>query len=75
MGDMNKRRGRILGTDSKNGKQVITIEVPEGEMYRYATDLRAMTQGRGHFSMKFLRYEETPANVAQDIIKEYKKAN
>lgn len=75
MGDMNKRRGRILGTDSKNGKQVITIEVPEGEMYRYATDLRAMTQGRGRFSMKFLRYEEAPANVAQDIIKEYKKAN
>ena len=72
MGDMNKRRGRILGTDSKNGKQVITIEVPEGEMYRYATDLRAMTQGRGRFTMQFLRYEETPANIAQEIIKEYK---
>ncbi|MCL2631283.1 MAG: elongation factor G [Firmicutes bacterium] len=74
MGDMNKRRGRILGMDSHNGKTVINAEAPHVEMARYATDLRSMTQGRGKFGMEFSRYEEVPALSAQKIIEEYKKA-
>lgn len=73
MGDMNKRRGRILGTDLVDGKQVITAEVPQGEMSKYATDLRSMTQGRGKFQMSFLRYDEVPASSAQKIIDDAKK--
>ncbi len=74
LGDMNKRRGRILGTDSaEGGKQIITVEVPQAEMFRYATDLRSMTQGRGKFSVKFLRYEEVPASANAKIIEDAKK--
>ena len=68
IGDMNKRRGRIMGMDQVDGQQCVTAEVPQGEMYKYATDLRSMTQARGSFSMRFERYEEVPAVVAQKII-------
>ena len=73
MGDMNKRRGRILGTDMANGKQIITAEVPQAEMFRYATDLRSMTQGRGKFEMHVVRYEEVPAMNNDKIIADAKK--
>lgn len=73
LGDMNKRRGRILGMEAKNGKQVITSEVPMSEMFKYATDLRSMTQGRGSFTMEFARYEEVPAGNVPKIIEEAKK--
>ncbi len=72
LGDMNKRRGRILGTDMANGKQIITAEVPQAEMFRYATDLRSMTQGRGKFEMHHARYEEVPAMNNDKIIAEAK---
>ncbi len=72
LGDMNKRRGRILGTDMVNGKQIITAEVPQAEMFRYATDLRSMTQGRGKFEMHIVRYEEVPAMNNDKIIAEAK---
>ncbi|MDR2090957.1 MAG: elongation factor G [Clostridiales bacterium] len=72
--DINKRRGRIHGTDVLKGKQVITAEVPQHEMFKYATDLRSMTQGRGRFSAAFERYEEAPPAVAQKIIDDAKKA-
>ena len=68
IGDMNKSRGRIMGMDQVDGQQCVTAEVPQGEMYKYATDLRSMTQARGSFSMRFERYEEVPAVVAQKII-------
>lgn len=74
LGDMNKRRGRILGMDSVDGKQVINAEVPLAEMFKYATDLRSMTQGRGRFEMDFLRYEEVPYAAQEKIIKEAKAA-
>ena len=61
MGDMNKRRGRILGMDQHAGEQLIMAEAPQAEMFEYAIDLRAMTQGRGSFTMEFERYEEVPA--------------
>jgi len=74
IGDLNKRRGRILGMNpEENGLQQVVAEVPQAEMFKYATDLRSMTQGRGYFKMWFERYEEVPANIAQKIIEEAKK--
>lgn len=58
MGDLNKRRGRIQGIDSKSGMSVVTADVPLVEMLRYATDLRAITQGQGWYSMEFSNYQE-----------------
>ena len=69
IGDVNKRRGRILGMDAVgNGMQQVSAEVPVAEMHKYATDLRSMTQGRGSFSFEFVRYEEAPANIAQKVV-------
>ncbi|MDY4138179.1 MAG: elongation factor G [Eubacteriales bacterium] len=68
MGDMNKRRGRIIGMNQTDGQQRVEAEAPMAEMFKYATDLRSMTQARGSFSMRFERYEEVPAVVAQKII-------
>lgn len=69
MGDMNKRRGRILGMDQQSGgTQLLIAEAPQAEMFEYAIDLRAITQGRGTFSMEFVRYEEVPSQIAEKII-------
>jgi elongation factor G len=73
MGDLNKRRGRILGMGKEEGKQKISAEVPMAEMFKYPTDLRSMTQGRGEFTMVFDRYEEAPAEVQQKVIEARKK--
>ncbi len=73
MGDITKRRGRIIGTDTIGKKQVLTAEAPMAEMFRYATDLNSMTQGRGRFKMSFSRYEEVPSAVAPKIIEDAKK--
>lgn len=73
MGDMNKRRGRIMGMNPVDGLQQVEAEVPLAEMFKYATDLRSMTQARGSFTMKFERYEEVPADVAKKIIESAKK--
>ncbi len=68
MGDLNSKRGRILGTEPMNGKQLIKAQVPLSEMFRYSIDLRSMTQGRGSFTMEFDRYEEVPDHMAQKVI-------
>jgi len=73
MGDMNKRRGRIMGTEVVNGKQLVTAEAPLGEILKYATDLRSMTQGRGKYELNFARYEEVPAQNVAKIVEEAKK--
>lgn len=73
MGDMNKRRGRILGTDTVDGNAVVTAEAPQAEILKYATDLRSMTQGRGSYVTEFVRYEEVPSNLQDKIIAETKK--
>ena len=76
MGDMNKRRGQVLGIDPlPNGKQCITAEVPEAEITKYATDLKAMTQASGRFSRRFVRYADVPEHLVAKIIAEYKKEN
>ena len=67
MGDLNKRRGRILGMDTQEDMQVITAEAPKSEILTYATALRSMTQGRGRFSETFARYEQAPENVLQAV--------
>ncbi|MDO5715651.1 MAG: elongation factor G [Tissierellia bacterium] len=73
MGDMNKRRGRILGMDQQNdGTQLLIAEAPQAEMFEYSIDLRAMTQGRGNFTMEFVRYEEVPGNISEKIVEEAK---
>lgn len=75
IGDINKRRGRILGMNPQDGGlQQVLAEVPMAEMFKYATDLRSMTQGRGNFAFKFERYEDAPPNVSQKIIEEAKLA-
>jgi len=68
MGDMNKRRGRIMGIDADEFGSVINAEVPTAEMLDYATDLKAMTQGRGWFSLEHARYEPAPSDVADKVI-------
>ena len=75
IGDLNKRRGRVMGmTPTGDGQQVVDAEVPMGEMSSYAIDLRSMTQGRGSYSLKFVRYEEVPQMNQAKIIEEAKKA-
>ena len=74
MGDMNKRRGRILGMEpQEDGSQLIIAEAPHAELFEYAIDLRSMTQARGSFKMEFARYEEVPGNIAEKIIAEANK--
>ncbi|MDD4504055.1 MAG: elongation factor G [Clostridiaceae bacterium] len=68
IGDLNKKRGRILGMEPSGKLQKVSAEAPLAEMFKYATDLRSMTQARGSFSMTFTRYEEVPALTAQKII-------
>ena len=72
MGDMNSRRGRIMGMEKEGKIQVIKAMVPLAEMLRYTIDLKSMTQGRGRFSMEFSGYEEAPANVTEKVIEESK---
>jgi elongation factor G len=68
MGDLNSRRGRVLGMDAAGKYQVINAEVPMVEVLTYAPDLRSMTGGRGIFSVEFLRYDEVPAQLAEKVV-------
>jgi elongation factor G len=75
MGDLNKRRGRVLGMNPihHGGKQEIVADIPLSEMYGYSTDLRSMTGGSGDFSYEFSRYEQAPSDVQQRVIEESAK--
>ena len=76
MGDLPKRRGRVLGiepVEDGRGTQAVIAEAPIGEMADYVISLRAMTQGRGRFDMEFVRYEEVPGPIAEKIIADAKK--
>jgi elongation factor G len=72
MGDINSKRGRILGMEAKGKNQVIKAQAPIAEIQRYAADLDSLTQGRGMFTMAFNRYEELPTHLAEKIIGESK---
>jgi elongation factor G len=75
IGDLNSRRGKVLGAEPKGqGQQVIRAHVPMAEVLRYAPDLRSMTQGRGDFAMELAHYEEVPAHLAERIVKESQAA-
>lgn len=74
LGDMNKRRGRILGMDSVEGKQVINAEVPLAEMFRYATDLRSMTQAAAALKWNFCATRKCRRRCRKKIIKDAKAA-
>ena len=75
IGDINKRRGQIMGMGESDmeGLNMVEAEVPMSEMFKYATDLRSMSQGRGIFKFEFSRYEQAPQNVADKIIENSKK--
>ena len=73
MGDMNKRRGRILSADQEGSLSVITAEVPESEIMEYSLDLRSLTQGRGVYTAEFTRYEDVPLEQQNKIILEANK--
>ena len=68
IGDINKKRGRVIGMEPENNKQKVICEVPLAEMFNYATDLRSITQARGEYKMSFERYEEVPPNESNKII-------
>jgi len=75
IGDLNSRRGKVLGADTKpGGQQVIRAHVPMSEVLRYAPDLRSMTSGRGDFELEFSHYEEVPPHTAEKIIKQAQAA-
>ena len=68
VGDLNRRRGIILGMDDNASGKVIDAEVPLAEMFGYATDLRSATQGRATFTMEFEKYAEAPKNVTEAVM-------
>lgn len=74
LGDMNTRRARVLGMDQEGTKSIVKAEVPLAEMLTYTADLRSMTQGRGVFAMKYLRYGRIPAHLQADVIAKAKAA-
>jgi elongation factor G len=71
--DLNTRRGRVLGMDSADGMQVVRAQVPQAELFNYATELRSLSGGRGQFKATLDHYEEVPAHVAQKVIEAHKK--
>ena len=73
MGDLNSRRGRVLGMDSKGKNQIIKANVPMTEFLTYAPELRSITGGRGIFTMEFSHYDEVPAQISQKLLEEIKK--
>jgi len=74
IGDLNSRRGKIMGMEGTGKIQRIKALVPEAEMYKYSTSLRSMTQGRGYFNMKYSHYEEVPREITQKVVDEAQRA-
>ncbi|MEK7341278.1 MAG: elongation factor G [Candidatus Binatota bacterium] len=74
IGDLNSRRGKVLGMETRGHSQIVKAQVPMAEVLKYAQDLHSMTSGRGAFHMEFARYEELPQHLAEKVIKEAKAA-
>jgi elongation factor G len=74
LGDLNTRRAHVMGMEQAKGKSIITAQAPLAEMQRYATSLRAMTQGRGLFTMEFSHYEQVPSHITQGVVEAARKA-
>ena len=73
MGDLNNRRGRVQGMENRNNRAIINAEIPLAEILRYGTDLRSMTQGRGIYTIEFVRYEPVPSYLADQVISQSKE--
>lgn len=73
MGDINKKRGKVIGMEQEGKLQKVIAEIPMGEMFSYSTDLRSMTQARGSYVSKFSRYEEVPVTEVSKILDEVKR--
>ena len=73
MGDLNAKRGKVLGMDNVGKNQVINAHVPMAEFLTYAPDLRSMTGGRGIYTMEFSHYDEVPAQIAEKLVEEVNK--
>jgi hypothetical protein len=71
--DLNTRRGRLLGMDSSDGMQIVSAQVPQAELFTYATELRSLTHGRGTFTAELDHYEEVPSHIAEKVIDAHKK--
>ena len=71
--DLNGRRGRVMGMDSRDGFQVISAQVPQSELFSYATELKSLTGGRGTFTSRLDRYDEMPAHLAEKVVEAHKK--
>ena len=69
-GDINSKRGRIVGVEAKGDLQIIKAQVPLAEMFRYASELRSITGGRGYYSMRFSHYEIVPHRIAEKVIQQ-----
>jgi elongation factor G len=74
MGNLNGRRGRVQGMDSKSGSTIIKAQVPLSEMLTYASDLTSMTQGRGTYAMEFSHYDVVPQPISEKIIAAHRPA-
>jgi elongation factor G len=72
IGDLSSRRGKVEGMEQRGNNQVVKAQVPLGEMFRYATDLRSRTQGRASYTMQFDSYQEVPESVAKEIVAKVK---
>jgi elongation factor G len=68
-GQVSSKRGVVLGTENRGGFAIILAEVPLAEMFGYSNDLRSMTQGKGGFSMEFLKYQRLPSRYQDEIVK------
>jgi elongation factor G len=75
MGDLNSRRGKVMGMDSADGLEIINAQVPQAEVLSYATDLTSMTGGLGSFTVSFSHYEEVPAQIAEKVVAEANAEN
>jgi elongation factor G len=73
MGDLNNRRGRVQGMENRNNRAIINVEIPLAEILRYGTDLRSMSQGRGIYTIEFIRYEPVPSHLADQVITQNKE--
>ena len=68
MGDLNARRGRVQGMETRPGLQVVSAAAPMAELFGYATDLRSLTQGRGSYTTHFSHYEEVPKAISENVV-------
>jgi elongation factor G len=71
MGDLNSRRGHIMGTDTRGNAQIVSAMVPLANMFGYVNNLRSTTQGRAAYTMQFDHYAEVPRSVAEEVVAKY----